>query len=718
MYYHRTVPHGHRKAKWFILTDKVALRFWEFQSFVTNPLGLVFSVSLIWKLIGWPCLLGSVTIIVAQIINGVLIRLLLHWESTRRIATDEKLQKITQYVAAIRHLRYYAWHGIWQQNISKARQRELNLRLITGYLGIMLNFFNNLASGMFPVVAFWAYVSLAGKPLRVDVAFPALQLFSMLESSLREIPRLITVLLNAKIAVGRIEDFMGEPDKDDSNRQCVEWISGPVHDPSGDSVESLDYRLKLTKASFAWPGRSWPVLQNLSIVCPVGITLVFGKVGGGKTALLQAMLGELDLQDGQCFRSHNAIAYCSQTPWLQSMSIRENILFFSPFDNARYRQVLDACALTRDLATFRSGDLSDIGENGIGLSGGQKMRVALARAVYSHANTLLLDDPLSALDQQTAETIVQNCFAGPLLRNRTVVLVTHRVDLCRSIAKQIVVVSDGMTQVLASEATALKESHQTSSSRPINTHERSESEDQDFIVTPEKFLKEEHRAHGGVKAAVYWEYIKAGKMKWWAVLIIILVVYRLVAVAEVYFLKQWGEAYADRSLPKLGITTSRASVRVAAFSDIFKDLPSPEANIKPWLFGFLVLAAAQAVMFLVSQSFMLVIIYSAGRQMFQAILRSISNATFRFYDITPVGRLMNRMTSDISTVDGNISQQIQDAAWLGITWISSMIVIASIAPVFLAFAFFLTVAFVWVFLRFLPTSQSLRRLEVSCNESR
>lgn len=701
-----------------MLTDKVLLRFWEFQSFVTNPLGLIFSVSLIWKLIGWPCLLGIVTVIVAQVINGVLLRVLLRWESTRRTATDEKLQQITQYVAALRHLRYYAWHEIWQQSICKARQRELDLRLITGYLGIMLSFFNNLASGMFPVVAFWAYVSLAGKPLRVDVAFPALQLFSMLESSLREIPRLITVLLNAKIAVSRIEDFMGEPDKDDSNRQRVRWISRPVQDPSSSNVESLNNQLTLAQASFAWPGSSWPVLQSISLVCPVGITLVAGKVGGGKTALLQAMLGELDLQDGQCFRGHGAIAYCSQTPWLQSMSIRENILFFSPFDNARYGQVLEACALTQDLATFRSGDLSDIGENGIGLSGGQKMRVALARAVYSHADTLLLDDPLSALDQQTAETIVQNCFAGPLLKHRTVVLVTHRVDLCRSISKQIVMVSNGIAQVLPSEATTLKESHQLSSSRPLNVHERSEGKDQDLIVTPEKFLEEEHRAHGGIKAAVYWEYIKAGKLKWWIVLILILAVYRLLAVAEVYFLKQWGEAYGARSSQRFSITTSPASVRIAAFNNIFRTLPSPEANMKPWLYGLFILAAAQAVMFLVSQSFMLVIIYSAGRQMFQAILRSISNATFRYYDITPVGRLMNRMTSDISTVDGNISQQIQDVAWLGITWISSMIIIASIAPVFLAFSFALTVAFVWVFLRFLPTSQSLRRLEVSGYKSR
>ncbi|KAL8825841.1 MAG: hypothetical protein Q9191_004170 [Dirinaria sp. TL-2023a] len=141
-------------------------------------------------------------------------------------------------------------------------------------------------------------------------------------------------------------------------------------------------------------------------------------------------------------------------------------------------------------------------------------------------------------------------------------------------------------------------------------------------------------------------------------------------------------------------------------------LPSPETDIMPWLYGFLILAIAQAVMFLFSEGFMLVIIYTAGRQMFEAVLSRISGATFRFYDVTPVGRLMNRMTSDIGTVDGDISQQLEEVAWLVITWTASIVVIASVTPVFLIFSAILTAAFVLVFLRFLPTSQSLRRLEM------
>ncbi|CAF9933842.1 hypothetical protein IMSHALPRED_009498 [Imshaugia aleurites] len=242
--------------------DPDVSRFWEFQSLITKPLGMVLSVVLIWRLIGWPCLFGVLTVVLAQGINVLITRILLQRERLRRKATDGKLQIVTEYVSAIRHLRWYGWQELWQDHIMKARQHELNLRIITSLWGILISFTNNLASGMFPVAAFYAYTVLAGQPLRVDVAFPALQLFNMLEGSLREIPGLITVLLNARIAVGRIEDFMAEPNKD------------PIPQPSGLGAKP---ELMLQSASFAWPGTGRPALHEISITFPVGLTLVTGK---------------------------------------------------------------------------------------------------------------------------------------------------------------------------------------------------------------------------------------------------------------------------------------------------------------------------------------------------------------------------------------------------------------------------------------------------------
>ena len=640
---------------------------------------------LIWRLIGWPCLIGVLSVLVAQGINAIMTRILLHWERKRRTATDSKLQKSTQFVSAIRHLRWYGWQDFWQEQILEARQHELHLRVITSLLRTAINFMNALASDMFPVIAFYAYTALAGQPLRIEIAFPALQLFGLLESSLREIPGLVTVLLNAKIAVDRIEDFMREPDKDD---------------PS-DSTASQG-QLVLQDASFAWPGAPINVLHGINLTFSSGLTLIGGKVAAGKTALLQALLGELDLRAGQIFRPDEMTGYCAQAPWLQSMSIRENILFSSPYDKSRYDEVLEACALMPDLSQLKDNDLSEIGENGIGLSGGQKARVALARAVYSRARVLLLDDPLSALDHQTAETIVRKCFGGPLLEARTVILVTHRVELCDELAWQIVEVDEGKARVIDREkaASTSNDLGKVLSNDSANNTDRKQDVEADTATVPEKFMEDEHRAYGGVKASVYWEYIKAGKLKWWTLMVCIVVVYRLLAVAQTWFLKEWGEAYNERS--------------ESIASGLFATFPSPETDVYPWLLWYFILAAANSIALVADLTVELVIIYSSGRQMFKDIFNRVTHATFRFYDVTPVGRLMNRLTSDIGTIDGGIGSQLQDITWLSIAWISSIVVIASVTPIFLVFTIILSAAFVLVFLRFLPTSQSLRRLEVRC----
>ena len=259
-------------------------------------------------------------------------------------------------------------------------------------------------------------------------------------------------------------------------------------------------------------------------------------------------------------------------------------------------------------------------------------------------------------------------------------------------------VADGRAQVADFDATSSNDLSKLKSSDSAEVANNAGNAEQEKTAVPDKFLEDEKREHGGVRASVYWEYIRAGTIRWWALLICVSILARLIDVGETWFLKSWGESY------------SRPSEVIV--SGPFDALPSPETNIRPWLLGFFGLAAAQSIMFFISQCVMLVIIYTAGRRMFRDVMDRVSHAMFRFYDVTPVGRLMNRMTSDISTVDGNISDLFEAVAWLFISWVSSIVIIASVTPVFLLFAVALTASFVLVFNRFLPTSQSLRRLEV------
>lgn len=678
---------------------QVAQRFWEFQTLINKPLGLVLSIVLIWRMLGWSSLMGVAVVLTAQIFNYILARILVRWEKERRKVTDVKLQKISQYVEAIRHLRWYGWHLKWLDQVMTARQRELRLKVITYLWNCAIKFVNSLASGMLPVASFYAYTVLAGQQLRVDIAFPALQLFMLMQETLREIPTLITVLLDASVAVGRIEEFISEPEK--------------LHDlgPQGPG----DERLEVRNATFAWPGLSDPVLRHVHLSFLPGLTAVYGPVAAGKTALLQALLGELDLLDGHLLKPHGPIGYCAQTPWLQSMSIRENILFNSPYEEVRYRQTLEACALLPDLANFKHGDLSYIGENGIGLSGGQKARVALARAVYSRAQILLLDDPLSALDQQTAESIVTKCLIGNLMERRTVVLVTHRTDLCRHVASQLVEVSHGTVKLHRCDEDLPGVMSVPAVDTPESVvYDNQDPEVDETAAIPNKFVEEEGRVHGGVQLAVYWVYIRAGSLTWWFVVILTAALCRIIYVGESWYLKEWGEAYDWATLHVLSSQWFDSGIHLLRNpgKGLLDKFPNPAVNVDPWLLGFIAIVLCETMALLLSQASMLVVTYTGARRMFKDIMYRISHATFHFYDVTPLGRLMNRLTSDVGTIDGNIADQFLIVIWYGIAWTSSMIVIASVTPLFLIFAIALTIAFVLIFLRFIPTSQSLRRLEM------
>ena len=670
---------------------EVAQRFWEFQSLITKPLSVVFSLTLVVNFLGRPALLAVIVMITAQVTNAVLVRFLVMFETHRRKATDGKLQIVSQFVEAIRHLRWYGWQKAWLAQIMSARQKELNWRIVTSLWGLLISFINSLALDLSPSIGFFAYTVIGHKPLTVDIAFPALTLFNLLTNSLQDLPNLITVLLNAYVAVGRIEDFMAEPDKDEASTPAQQ----------GDS-------LAVTHATFAWPGTPKPVLRDITLSFSEGLSVICGEVASGKTALLQALLGELDMLDGKLTVPREPVGYCSQTPWLQSMSIRENILFSAKYEDERYREVLDACALTPDLVEFKAGDLSFIGENGIGLSGGQKARVALARAAYSRSKILLLDDPLSALDQQTAESIVQKLFAGPLMKGRTVLLVTHRVDLVLGMAAQLIELNSGIATVMGNDEPPAEFLQRTKSAVSAEETDQKVLKQRKAAAVPDKFIEEEHRARGGVKASVYWEYIKAGKLRWWFLLVITLVLYRLLALSGAWLLKSWGEAYQTKSELLSFLDGEEGTVHS---SSLFDRLPPPDENIKPWILAFFLIGLGRTVVWSISRAIMILITYQAGKQMFGEIMVKVGHANFRFYDVTPVGRLMNRMTSDVGVLDGNISEQFNIATWLAISWISAVAVIATVTPAFLLFSVALTAAFILIFRRFLPTSQSLRRLE-------
>ncbi|KAH6632136.1 P-loop containing nucleoside triphosphate hydrolase protein [Chaetomium tenue] len=709
---------------------EVAQRFWEAPNLTTKPLNFLLSLFLLWRILGPASLFGILILLAGMALNVLLMRLLLAIERVRREVTDAKLQRTSQFVEAIRHLRWYAWQDAWLDTIMESRRAELRKRVQSNVVGKGIAMVNMTTAYLFPVAGFWAYTVVSGKELTVDVAFPALDLFGMLQNSLRELPDLVTIFLNSRVAMGRIEEFMLEPEKEeDLEGDLIGLGVGGEFGPPG------ELEIVLNDATFSWPGATKKVLRDVSITCGPGLTVVCGKVGIGKTALLQAILGELDQRRGDRIVPAETIGYCAQTPWLESMSIRQNILFSAVYDKVRFEQVIDACCLRDDLNMFRCKDLTLIGENGVGLSGGQRARVALARAVYSQARILLLDDPIAALDHHTATAILKNLFGAknsPLMAGRLVIFVTHRVDIVTPYAYQIIEVDKGGRvesfdkKDLENNEEELEHLAEIADAAASGGETTAAVEEDEPI--PDKFIEDEHRVHGGVLASVYWQYVKAGKLRWWVTMVGFFTLFRIAKIGYFWFLKEWGEQYPDTPevpppsglgygleySPSVAASQSilrRQTVADPGWFDLGGYLPPPSENVQPWLFGFFILSMIQVFTQTMSDAALVVIIYKAGKNLFERAMHRVTNATFRFYDVTPVGRLMNRLTSDMGTIDGQIAGQLMSVAWYSLGWLTSMAVISTTTPTFLVISIAMTALFVFIFDRFLPASQSLRRLE-------
>lgn len=254
------------------------------------------------------------------------------------------------------------------------------------------------------VVMFSLYTTVLEQPLTAQVAFTALSLVSTIRERISALGYITRNVTNAFISFDRLDRYFN------STRPLVRFPEGP---------------LRIQNATFKRNQKADFVLRDISIdFVEGGLNVVQGASGSGKTTLLLSILGETTKETGDVTRPSD-VAFSSQTAWLQNASIKDNILFNSEYEEVRYDRVIQASCLEIDLAELEQGEDTQVGENGTALSGGQKARVALARALYSKAPLLLLDDIFSALDAKTAASVWESCFCGDLLKGRTVVLVTQ-----------------------------------------------------------------------------------------------------------------------------------------------------------------------------------------------------------------------------------------------------------------------------------------------------
>ncbi|KAJ3535367.1 hypothetical protein NMY22_g6525 [Coprinellus aureogranulatus] len=703
-------------------TYAVAQRFWEFSGIVATPVRIAIALVFLYRVLGWSAFMGVAVACVTYGLNFPLMRYTVKLSRAALKAKDKRNSIVDELLQNIRFLKFYGWEYTWSRKAEDARETELRWRVKTNIVSTFMFFIWMWLPSATTLVCFLCYTLIEGKPLTVAKAFTSIALFSALQGPLFSFPGQIMALLNAYISMQRIEGLLKED-------EVPIWACSLGRDSSAE-LSRHTTEVGFRDATFQWQTTKDGVgvssrftLGPLSIVFPKDkLSIVSGATGSGKSALLQALLGEMKCISGEVLidKSSHQVAYCAQTPWLEHATIRDNITFGSPvpFDAERYQDVVHACCLQQDLTILNAGDMTEIGEKGITLSGGQRARIALARALYSRAKVILLDDPLAAVDMHTAQHIVKNCFTGRLSEGRTIILVTHHISLCAPVAAYLLELKEGKvlyhgdTEELrakgllraiireAEEPYVVSETLDTASaavdvSKPV-TDPRPEGNG--------KLVEVEHRAEGRVSWRTYATYLKAAGVN---VLLSLFVSTRLTPCSQV-FLAKWGEAYEESEASHMLLTWMRTSLSIKYPWD---ELPPPSVDVTPWFKWYFYISAAGAF-----ATFSLIALgyYSsliASRTLFLALLRRLTRAPLRFFDTTPIGRILNRFTTDIGTIDGVLQNSARACLSGVLNFMASFFVMLAVVPAFAPWALLIA----WLYIRLAPgyirAARDLRRLE-------
>ncbi|KAJ8413727.1 hypothetical protein AAFF_G00082340 [Aldrovandia affinis] len=380
-----------------------AQRFMDLTPFLnmlwSAPLQIILALYFLWQNLGPSVLAGVAVMILLIPLNAAIAVKTRAYQVEQMQYKDSRIKLMNEILNGIKVLKLYAWENSFKEKVMHIRQNELNVLRKTAYLSAVSTVAWISAPFMVALTTFAVFVTVDDNNiLDAEKAFVSLSLFNILRFPLNLLPQVISSIVQASVSLKRIQKFLShdELDPDTVDRKNI----------------ASDHAVTVVNGKFTWAKSEPAALHNINLMVPQGSLLaVVGHVGCGKSSLLSAMLGEMEKLEGEiCIRG--SVAYVPQQAWIQNATLRDNILFGNPYNEQKYRCVLENCALMPDLEVLPGGDQTEIGEKGINLSGGQRQRVSLARALYSEADVFLLDDPLSAVDAHVAKHIFDKVI-GP-----------------------------------------------------------------------------------------------------------------------------------------------------------------------------------------------------------------------------------------------------------------------------------------------------------------
>ncbi|KAK1938117.1 ABC transporter C family member 3 [Phytophthora citrophthora] len=727
---------------------------------VMGPLAFIVSCVLIGFLFDYYAALAGVVVLTAVMIISI--------QQGDRIADlqrkllqviDERVKVTSETLQGIRVMKFYAWEESLAQRVEKLRMKEVKLlRKFHSYQVIntvMLFITPTFLSG----ATLGVYV-LINHTITVVEAFTLVAVVNISRAALNQLPLAIGGLSKVKIAYARIDSFLSSSvvstmpvlqhvrDTTPSNKSPLLTNDSEIEDTAIGRG-----RISIRDGEFEWPAnpaggdivivteaketlddgslKKTPLATNESVdsrgfqlhgvnleIERGVLVMIVGKVGSGKSSLINAILGGMPRSSG-VLEISGRVAYVSQDTWIRNATLRDNILFEQEYDAERYTKVLGASQLAMDLKMLPNGDLTEIGERGINLSGGQKARVAIARAMYRTATEILiLDDPLSAVDPHVAHAIFDECLVG-LARNQTrLVVLNSHYDLLQ-LADEVVVMEDGAISAHGSYQEVSSKFPHLSTIGENDKRDKSENnfaepvsdsgnhkpvEDTENVVKAEtaldtdvkeeqdsgKLIRAEDRVKGKVGGRVYKNYFDETGFNGLVVIFVIVAVYCAGQAART--IVDWWPGHWARNMPRHSV-----------------DPMYSNTTFGMWYLGFLVLCAV------LSFSRALMIIESCVRssqnmhdELFRRVLRA---PVTRYFDVTPMGQILNRFSNDLDQMDSILPQEYQLLLQNASLAFGALIVSAFAS-------YWIGVAYIPIFLMFLyigqyfkKSSREIKRLE-------
>ncbi|OAQ30743.1 ATP-binding cassette transporter 1 [Linnemannia elongata AG-77] len=706
---------------------------------------------LLFDTMSWAIFAGVAIMILTIPLNARLSVFMKNFQQQQMKNKDTRIKLMNEILNGIRVIKLYAWEGTFLQKVLTVRNdHELATMKKIGYLSAVQSFTWACTPFLVSLATFTVYALVLKKPMTTDIVFPSITLFNLLQFPLAMFPSVISSSIEAYVALGRVYKFLTSAEVD-PNAIIVE-----DRRHSGSNQDASDkYSLLVTDASYSWYKNSDPVISNINIAIKKDCLLsVIGRVGSGKSSLIAALCGDLERVSGE-IRIRGSVAFVPQQAWIMNDTLRANILFGNRYDPHYYQKTIEACCLQQDFDMLLGGDMTEIGERGINLSGGQKARISLARAVYARADIYLFDDPLSAVDAHVGKTIFDK-VVGPkgMLAGKTRVFVTHQIQYL-SQSPQIMMLRDGKVveqgnfqELMAKKADVyqlVSEFGRDPNQGVVATlDDDSESLveqelhlDEDVVErdafpaeespllssTPRSARRDSIRSTTSVRtlrrpsvaSAISRTAAKAPEPK------------NSALMSE----EQMKQGSVSRSVY---LAYAKACSYSAVIAYILSMVLSQSASISTslWLthwssdndsgngvnspmyyIGVYALLGFSYSLLTVFQSIILQVYCGirSARVLHQDMLHSVLRSPMSFFDTTPMGRILNRFSKDQSTIDEVLPRSFSGYSRTLFQVISVLVVVTMSTPSFIIIILPFSFVYLWLQKYFLSTSREIRRLD-------